>query len=488
MPSPRGGLTSPRPDADGVPGPIGYATGDGRGDGALGSGHAPTTTPAPSSALDRRGPTLRPSPSSSPAASHFLASSTLTLTICILGSSVLPVPYVFSRVGLVPGLVIMTSVAAANAYGCLALLRLAAATGHTTYEGVAGEVGGPGLAAATRVALILLLWGTLAGDFALLAEVAPPALARLAAPAGVGRASLPGPRACAAGLAALTAPLCFLPHLRSLESASAAGVGLVGALVGVVVWSALAAGAPGLASGAFPVWRPLTPAALPEAASVLGFGFFLAPLMFPLVAELPPAPAGPAVAEKAVKIVVLGVAPLVYGALGVAGPARFGNATAPSLLSNAWLGGGGLGDGVLGAAVVAYLCVSIPPIVHALRHSLDAAVAGEGAPPDARRRAVLTAVPLAAALGVALAAPEDAEAMFAAAGALPVCVLCYLLPAYLDVKAGRQAAAVEGLEAALLAPPRPSPSLVVPLAVAVAGLISSGAAAYYALAALLVRK
>ena len=125
-----------------------------------------------------RPPTL-PGPLAGAAATPSrLLSSTLTLSICILGSSVLPVPYVFARVGAAPGLAIMAAVAAANAYGCLVLLRLAGETGHTTYEGVAGEVGGPGLAAATRAALILLLWGTLAGDFALLAEVGPPALAR----------------------------------------------------------------------------------------------------------------------------------------------------------------------------------------------------------------------------------------------------------------------------------------------------------------------
>jgi hypothetical protein len=447
-----------------------------------------------------RPPTL-PGPLAGAAATPSrLLSSTLTLSICILGSSVLPVPYVFARVGAAPGLAIMAAVAAANAYGCLVLLRLAGETGHTTYEGVAGEVGGPGLAAATRAALILLLWGTLAGDFALLAEVGPPALARLLPASSSSSSALPGGRACAAVLALATAPLCFAPSLASLEAASAAGLALVGALVAVVVGSAAAAGWPGLASGAFPLWRPLTPAALPEAASVLGFGFFLAPLMFPLVAQLPPAPAGPATASKAVRIVVLGIAPLVYGALGLAGPARFGTATAPSLLSNAWLGGG-RADGLLDGAVVLYLCISIPPIVHALRHSLDAAVAGEGAPPRAARRAALTAAPLATALAAALAVPEYAESMFAATGAAPVCVLCYLLPAYLDVRSRRAgpgtrrsagrvggAGGSDGLEAGLLSapavPPLPPASLFAPVAVAVAGLVSSGAAAYYAVAAL----
>lgn len=88
-----------------------------------------------------------------------------------------------------------------------------------------------------------------------------------------------------------------------------------------------------------------------------------------------------------------------------------------------------------------------------------------------------------------------------ATGALPVCALCYLLPAYLDVKVRRAAAAAaavsvrvedggEGATTPLLPRPRADssptrpPSLAAPLAVAALGLVSSGAAAWYSVKAL----
>jgi solute carrier family 38 (sodium-coupled neutral amino acid transporter), member 11 len=372
-----------------------------------GGGGSPPSTPAAAAAGRAAAAPSTPTSTSTP------RPPVTTLTLCILGSSVLPVPYAFSRAGLVPSLAILIAVSAANAYGCAALLRAGEATaggGRATYESVARALGGPRLALATRCLLILLLWGTLAGDWALLAEVGPPALARLCGAAG----PVVGPRTAAAGLAALTAPLCFAPRLRSLEAASTAGVGLVAALVAVVAGSATAAGWPGLRGPSprgFPLLWPASPSALAEACAVCGFALYLAPLIFPVVAE-----AGTDATSSAVRTVVLAVAPIVYGGLGVAGPGRWGTATAPSLLQNEWLGGG-RADGVLDAAVVLYLCLSIPPIAHALRQALEAAVVGGGEggppPPSRSRFVVLTCVAVFTPLAAALAAPERAEAMFA---------------------------------------------------------------------------
>ena len=395
--------------------------------------------------------------------SRLLVSSFFTLTLAILGSSVLPVPYAWSRAGLVPGLAIMVVVAAANACACRLLMAAAEETGHDTYDGVAGEAGGPLLKSVTQASLVLLLFGTVCGDIALLAEVAPRSLARLFPPAAAANAALaaaaaapgflrehqhrlwshrrlllrqiplPGGRLCAALLTLLVvAPLCFLRRMRSLEAAAAGGVAVVAALVAAVVSSAVLSGAPALASGEFPVWRPVSPAALPEAAAVLGFAFYLAPVLFPLLHELPPPPRGPRLAARASRGVTALVAPVVYGCLGVAGAARHGRATAGSLLANEWLGGG-RAEGLLDAAAVAYLSVSIPPMQHALRYTLEAMVAGEDAPPCDRRRAALTAGPLAAALAVALAAPQGAEKIFAVTGAVPVCAVCYVIPAVIHL-------------------------------------------------------
>ncbi len=96
-------------------------------------------------------------------------SASVTLTLGILGSSVLPIAYSFSRTGVLSGLCAALVVALANALSCTLLLRAAAATQQHTYEGVAEAAGGRFLASLSSFSLFLLLFGTLCGDFALLA-------------------------------------------------------------------------------------------------------------------------------------------------------------------------------------------------------------------------------------------------------------------------------------------------------------------------------
>lgn len=379
----------------------------------------------------------------------------LTLSLSILGSSVLPVPYAWARAGVVPGALVATAVAAANACAVAWLSEAAATTGHTAFDALAADVGGRGLALLTRCSLALLLFGTCAGDIALFADVAPAALDRLFPYAGAA-GKLPSGRVCAAALTvAVVTPLSFLKRMRSLETAAAAGVGVVVALIAAVAASAVKADFPALRDGELPVWTPRTPAALPEAAGVLGFAFYLAPVLFPLFAELPPAPRGPRIAGKAAVGVTLTVAPIVYASLGILGAARYGDHTQGSLLANAWLGGGAA-DGWLDAAGVCYLAVSVPPMALSLRYTLEAAIAGEHAPPCPRRRVAATVAPLAAALGVALAAPHGAEKIFAATGALPVCFVCYLIPAAVRVDAlgrRRRSGGVASVEAGAASEP-----------------------------------
>jgi len=47
-------------------------------------------------------------------------------------------------------------------------------------------------------------------------------------------------------------------------------------------------------------------AQLPEAFVVLGFAFYLQPMMMPLLHDMPPGPAGLAITSTAVKIVIIG--------------------------------------------------------------------------------------------------------------------------------------------------------------------------------------
>lgn len=57
-------------------------------------------------------------------------------------SSVLPLPYAFSRLGILPGLGIMLAVAGANALAGTLLLRAAGALRMHSFEGLAEAVGG----------------------------------------------------------------------------------------------------------------------------------------------------------------------------------------------------------------------------------------------------------------------------------------------------------------------------------------------------------
>lgn len=45
---------------------------------------------------------------------------------------------------------------------------------------------------------------------------------------------------------------------------------------------------------------------LPEAFVVLGFAFYLQPMMMPLLHDMPPGPSGLAITSTAVKIVIIG--------------------------------------------------------------------------------------------------------------------------------------------------------------------------------------
>lgn len=48
---------------------------------------------------------------------------------------------------------------------------------------------------------------------------------------------------------------------------------------------------------------------LPEAFVVLGFAFYLQPMMMPLLHDMPPGPTGLAITSTAVKIVIIGTLP-----------------------------------------------------------------------------------------------------------------------------------------------------------------------------------
>lgn len=76
-----------------------------------------------------------------------LRSSCTTLTLGVLGSSVLPMPFALSKTGVLVGFLTMLVVAAANDATSCMLIRAAAATGCATYEELAHAAGGAPLKA-----------------------------------------------------------------------------------------------------------------------------------------------------------------------------------------------------------------------------------------------------------------------------------------------------------------------------------------------------
>lgn len=70
-------------------------------------------------------------------------SAAVTLTLGILGSSVLPVPFAFSRTGVLLGLAVSALVGFSNALTGTLLLRSAGHLGEHTFEALAGKAAGP---------------------------------------------------------------------------------------------------------------------------------------------------------------------------------------------------------------------------------------------------------------------------------------------------------------------------------------------------------
>ncbi|DBB04668.1 TPA: hypothetical protein ACH3X1_012728 [Trebouxia sp. C0004] len=227
-------------------------------------------------------------------------------------------------------------------------------------------------------------------------------------------------------------PLCCLKGMRQLESAATVGVVVILAMVGIIVRTSIHAGLPAIKSGELPLWTFESAAQLPEAFVVLGFAFYLQPMMMPLLHDMPPGPSGLAITSSAVKIVIIGVACLMYGTMGIFGAARFGQATEGDCLVNTWLGG--RREGWIDLFMALYLSISIPPMQISLRYTLDSLIAGEDAPFEWKRHMAETTGIIISTLLVALIFPAYAEKIFAITGATAVCIVCYVIPVGLHLK------------------------------------------------------
>lgn len=342
----------------------------------------------------------------------------------------------FSRTGILPGLGISLIVAASNAYTGTLLIRAAGHLNKRTYEGVVSSAFNSSVfRTLAQLALVSLLFGNLAGDAALLADTGSLTIKDLTkgeAPqwlTGSGRIPM------LALIIFLVVPLSLSRRMRSLEHAATAGVGLVLFLAIVVVRVALKAGLPAIKDGELPISKlaPGAAAQVPEAMSVLFFGFYLQPMLLPLLSEMPAGRRGQDILCGSLQVVTCGIAYLVYAVIGIFGAARWGLATEGDILENEWVSG--RSTGLLDGSMVVYLSISMAPMAITMRYLLDS-VGGKGEFQEYSwgRDVGYTLAGIFAATGVAIIWPAKAEKLFAVTGATGVCLVSYVLPVAVHLK------------------------------------------------------
>ena len=353
-------------------------------------------------------------------------SAVTTLTLGILGSSVLPIPYCISRLGVLPGLGIALIIALANAYTGIILIRAAGHLKKRTYEGtVSGAFRDrAGIRTLAQLALVSLLFGTLAGDAALLADTGSQWLG------GSGRIPM------LILVVFLVIPLSLSRKMRSLEKAAIAGLGILFILTAVIIRGTVYTGFPAIQSGELPLikFADGVEAELPEAMSVLFFAFYLQPMLLPLLSEMPEGKLGQDLLCKALNVTTLVIAYLAYCIVGVFGAARWGLATEGDVLINKWLPE--RASGVLNAAMAIYLSISMAPMAITMRYLLDSVVVGKGdlVSYSRSRDAGFTIGSILSATAVAVIWPEKAEKLFAVTGCTGVLFVSYVLPVVVHFK------------------------------------------------------
>ncbi|PNH06957.1 Sodium-coupled neutral amino acid transporter 2 [Tetrabaena socialis] len=332
----------------------------------------------------------------------------------------------------------MLMVAAANDATCCMMVRAAAHTGLTTYEQLSEWAGGRRAKVFTQVSLILLLYGTLCGGLAFLSDVA-----RVMIQQGLDPGDAPallqrdGRPVMVLTVLVVLLPLCLQRHIRQFEKAATVGVVVVVALCVIIVERAVALGFPAVASGELDVLALRIDSHLPEAFAVLGFAFYMQPMLMPLLKEMPQGPVGTRLTERAVHITLFGVACGVYGTVGIFGASIFGASTESNIMVNDLLPGHRTATFALYASLLVYLCCGMVTTHYALRASLDLLLVGPDAPFTWTRQAAETCGILACATTVALLFPTQAEKIFALTGCTAVCLVCYVIPVYIHLAVQR---------------------------------------------------
>eukprot|EP00877_Chromochloris_zofingiensis_P007157 jgi/Chrzof1/2695/Cz11g25150.t1 len=364
-------------------------------------------------------------------------SACVTLTLGVLGSSVLPIPFALSKTGVLVGCLTMLVVAWANDATSCMLVRAAALTGKPTYEALAEWAGGKSWKVFTQASLIVLLWGTMCGGLALISDVGYIMVTRAFEDEHPYAGWVNG-RSCMILVALLVLyPLCLQRHMRELETAATAGVVLVLLLIGLLGVKAVEEGFPAIQNGELPLWSLKVDGHLPEAFSVVGYAFYMQPMMMPLLAEMPPGATGAVVMQKAVHVTLYGTAFLVYFAMGLLGASIFGQETEGNIMVNQIVDGKAACVALYGAMLL-YLSLGMTTTQYALRASLDLLWFGDHAPFTWTKQVLLTTLTVGSSLAVALIIPTYAEKIYSVVGATAVCIVCYVIPVFIQLQCFRR--------------------------------------------------
>jgi len=289
---------------------------------------------------------------------RLIAQTAGPLLLAVAGSGLAPLPCAFYLAGIPAGLVALVVIALLNDYSSIILIKAGVRARTFGYEDIMLAGGGKWAQNACRAALVVLLFGTLCGSLSVIWETGQSAAAFLGwtffSDDGFGRVVL---------LMFITAGVLLPLSLAAL------GEMMVVSLVGVsmmfcfTIYTLYAAAS----SGGFS--RPLedyqlsaVPSVLPEAASMLGFAFWLQPCVLPLMRELPEGKTGERIMVKSLHI-TFGGSTFVYACVGLGGFLRFGQDTPQDILN----GFDGTVGGVLSCLFCVYLVLCFPPVVVPLR-------------------------------------------------------------------------------------------------------------------------
>ena len=297
------------------------------------------------------------------------------LMLAIAGSALTPLPCAFSLAGVPLGTVVLLCIGVANNYTCVLMVRAASRLGVSGYEEVVLAAGGRPALRWCRVALILLLFGTIVGCLATIQETGTRAMRELSrqvllegyettgkavqwfAVDPVGRIAL---------IVSLTI-VVLLPlsmgSLGEMQCVSVLGVALMAVISVYMVVSAALLGDDDMS---LLVSMPKGKLALSEAASTFSYAFYVQPWVVPQLRMLPPGEQGASTVVAAIHVIFV-ITGIAYLCVGLGGLFFFGEGFVPQDLVQ---GLRGSVSGPLAGVFCTYSILCFPPNVVPLRETL----------------------------------------------------------------------------------------------------------------------